>query len=65
MIAIDPARIQRLESQRTLAVLIACVMTVVAVVAIAAPPIAAQQREVRERSAELSIPARPVAAINP
>lgn len=56
--------IERLESQRTLAVLWACVMTVVAVVAIAAPPIAEHQREVRERTAEISIPARHVAASN-
>lgn len=64
MIAVDPARIQRLESQRTLAVLIACAMTVVAVVSIAAPVIAEQQREARERTAEILIPARHVAAGN-
>lgn len=70
MIAPNPidaanARADRADRRALLAALIACAMTVAAVVAIAAPSIADAQREVRQRTAEQSIPARHVAASNP
>lgn len=64
VIAVDPSALQNLRNQRALAIGIACVMTFVAVVAVAGHYIEPQQREARERAAQ-TITARPVAAINP